>query len=204
MPKQSKPPKYCKMGKYALVYHQGRKIYLGLYGTPESRAAYTRLLAELQANPTAIPLPNGEKRVTVCELAAAFLENARESINSTDYEHYCTVILDFLDKLYGDGFPADDFKPRCLKLVRTEMVKTRRFCRNTVNKYTRFIVAIFAFGVENELVLETTYRALKVVKSLPKGHEGTFDHDERESVPDSVVVRTLPFLPPTLRAMVML
>ena len=40
------------------------------------------------------------------------------------------------------------------------------------------------------------------MKALPRGHEGTFDHDEREPVSDDVVVRTLPFLPPTLRAMV--
>jgi len=203
MPKQNKPHKYCKMGKYALVYHQGRKIYLGLYGTPESKAAYNRLLAELQANPTVVPLSNEEKQVTISELAAGFLEYAENSVNSTDYDHYRTALF-FLLKLYGDNFPVDDFKPRCLKLVREEMVKSRRFCRNTVNKYARFIVTIFAFGVENELVLETTWRALKVVKSLPKGHEGTFDHDERESVPDAVVIRTLPYMPPTLRAMVKL
>jgi hypothetical protein len=65
MPKQNKPPKYCKMGKYALVYHQGRKIYLGLYGSPESKAAYSRLLAELQADPTAIPLSIEKRKVTV-------------------------------------------------------------------------------------------------------------------------------------------
>ena len=204
MPKQNKPHKYCKMGKYALVYHQGRKIYLGLYGTPESKAAYNRLLAELQENPAAIPLSNGEKRVTIRELAAGFLEYAENSVNSTDYTHYQTVILDFLVKLYGDNFSVDDFKPRCLKLVREEMVKSCRFCRNTVNKYTRFIVTAFAFGVEHDLVLETTWRALKVVKALPKGHEGTFDHDERESVPDDVVIRTLPYMPPTLRVMVQL
>jgi integrase len=204
MPKQNKPPKYCKMGKYALVYHQGRKIYLGLYGSPESKAAYARLLAELQANPTAIPLSNVERTVTISELAAEFLDYAKTNINFTDYTHYQTVILGFLLKLYGDNFSVDDFKPRCLKLVREEMVKSRRFCRNTVNKYTRFIVAVFAFGVEHELALETTWRALKVIKSLPKGHEGTFDHDERESVPDDVVIRTLPFMPKTLQTMVKL
>jgi integrase len=125
-------------------------------------------------------------------------------MNPTDYDHYRTVVLDFLNKFYGDKFPVDDFKPRCLKLVREEMVKSRRFCRKTINKYTHFMVAVFAWGVEHDFVLETTWRALKVIKSLPKGHEGTFDHDERESVPDDVVIRTLPFMPPILRAMVQL
>ena len=147
MPKQNKPPKYCKMGKYALVYHQGRKIYLGLYGTPESRAAYNRLLAEIEANPTAIPLSNGEKKVTVSELAAEFLDYAKANINPTDYTHYQTAILDFLEKFYGDKFPVDDFKPRCLKLVRDEMVKSCRFCRNTINKYTRQTLVAAIVGI---------------------------------------------------------
>jgi integrase len=63
-------------------------------------------------------------------------------------------------------------------------------------------VSIFGWGVENDHVQETTWRALKAVKSLPKGYPGTFDHPKRECVPDDVVERTLPFMPPTLRAMV--
>jgi integrase len=205
MPKlKNRPPQYQQSGKYAVAYHNGKRIYLGLYGTPESKVAYTRLLAEIQANPVAVTLPGSEKRVTIHELAAEFLEHVQGSTNPTDYAHYQTAIFDFLDKLYGDNFPVDDFKPRCLKLVREEMVKSRRFCRNTVNKYTRYIVAVFGWGVEHDHAQETTWRALKVIKSLPKGHEGTFDHDERESVPDDVVIRTLPFMPPTLRTMVQL
>ena len=113
MPKQNKPLKYCKMGKYALVYHQGRKIYLGLYGSPESRAAYARLVAELQKNPTAIPLPNGEREVTVSELAVGFLDHAKTHCDTTTYDFYRIIVFDFLEKLYGDNYPVDDFKPRC-------------------------------------------------------------------------------------------
>jgi integrase len=206
MPKlNNRPPKYSKMGKYAVVYYGGKMHYLGRYGSDESKIAYSRLIAEIQANPLAIPLTNGEKqRVTIRELTAAFLDHAKANINPTDYTHYRTVVLDFLDKLYGDNTPVENFTPRSLKLVRDEMIKSRRFCRNIINKYARFIIFIFGWGVENELVQETTWRALKSVKSLAKGHEGTFDHDEREAVSDDVVIRTLPFMPPTLRTMVQL
>jgi integrase len=190
------------MRKYAVVYLHGKKIYLGLYGSPESHAAYARLVAELQANPDDVHQSNGKKQVTVPELAVEFLDNVQGSTNPTDYAHYRTAIMDFLDKLYGDNFPVDDFKPKSLKLVREEMIKSHRFCRKTINKYTHFIVAVFGWGVENEMVQETTWNALKVVKSLPKGHDGTFDHDERQPVHDDVIRRTLPFMPPTLRAMV--
>jgi integrase len=82
------------------------------------------------------------------------------------------------------------------------MVHSRRFCRRIVNRYTDRIVAIFGWGVENELVQDTTWRALKAVKSLPEGYPGTFDNEERQPVPDDVIRRTLPFMPPVLRAMV--
>ena len=84
------------------------------------------------------------------------------------------------------------------------MVKSRRFCRKIVNRCTNSIISIFAWGVENDLVQETTWRALKAVKPLQEGSSETFDYEEREPVPDTVIRRTLPFLPPTLRAMVQL
>ena len=201
MPKISRPPKYCKLNGYAVVYHCGKPHYLGRYGSPESKIAYSRFVAEVQANPTFFPIKE-EKHVTVCELAAAFLDHVKANKGSTDYSVYRTIVLDFLDKLYGDNTSVENFKPSCLKLVRAEMIQSRRFCRNIVNRHTCRITSIFEWGVENELVKETTWRALKSVKSLPKGSPGTFDNGERQPVSDDVIRRTLPFLPPTLRAMV--
>jgi integrase len=201
MPKSNRPPKYSKLNRYAVVYHHGKPHYLGLYGSPESKVAYARFVAEIQTNPAFSPRKE-EGHVTVRELTAAYLDHAKANSSPTDYSFNRIVVLDFLDKLYGDGFPVDDFKPRCLKLVRSELIQSRRFCRRIVNSYTRRIVSIFAWGVEHDLVPETTWRALKAVKSLRKGEEGTFDNEERQPVPDDVIRRTLPFLPQTLRAMV--
>jgi integrase len=194
------------MNKYAVVYQNGRPRYLGLYGSPESKVAYARIVAELQANPTspAVSPSIGEKHVTVRELTAAFLDYAKANIDPISYGHCRVIVLDFLDKLYGNNTPVDNFKPSCLTLVRSEMIQSGRLCRRTVNDHTRRIVSMFAWGVERDLVPETTWRALKAVRSLPKGHSGTFDKEERQPVPDDVVRRTLPFMPPTLRVMVQL
>jgi len=191
------------MGKYAVVYFNGKPNYLGLYGSPESKVAYSRFIAEIQANPI-FSLTKEEKNVTVPELTAAFLDHAEQTLDSTGYSFYRVIVLDFLDKLYGDGTAVDEFTPRCLKLVREEMIRSRRFCRNILNRCVNCIISIFGWGVSEELVQETTHRALKTVKALQEGHPGTFDHKEREPVPDDVVRRTLPFMPPTLRTMVML
>jgi len=202
MPKlKNQPPKYCKIGKYAVVYCNGKPHYLGLYGSQESKVAYARFVAEIQANPTVV-LPRAKKHVTVSDLSAAFLDHAEATTDPTTYVIYRTIVLDFLNKLYGDDIPVDEFKPSCLKLVREQMVQSRRFCRHTVNRHTQRIVSLFEWGVSEELVQETTHRALKTVKSLPEGSPGTFDHPEREDIPDDVVIRTLLFCPPTIRAMI--
>ena len=202
MPKlNNRLPKYSRINNQAVVYYRGKPHYLGRYGSPESKIAYSRFISEIQANPIFLPA-KAEKHVSICELTAAFLDHAKKSMDSTEYGHYRIIILDFLDKLYGDGISVDDFKPRCLKLVREEMIQSGRFCRRIVNRYTFWITAIFAWGVENDLVPETVWRALKSVKSVPKGYPGTFDNEEREPVSDDVIRRTLPFMSPTLRAMV--
>ena len=204
MPKlKNRPPKYSKLGKQAVVYHNGRPHYLGRHGSPESKIAYSRFIAEIQANPGFFP-KKGEKSITVRELYAAFLDHAKASMDSTNYSFYRVIILDFLDKLYGDDTPVEEFTPRCLKLVREEMIRSGRFSRKILNRCVKGVIFIFGWGVENELVQETTWRTLKTVKSLKEGHSGTFDNEERQPVPDEVVRRTLPFMPPTLRAMVQL
>ena len=209
MPKLvTRPPLYKKCGKYAVVYIDGKRVFLGLFGSQESKIAYARHLAE-RASPEFAP-PKGEKNVTVKELAAAFLDHAEATLKKPNYTHYRIVVLDFLNKFYGDNTLVNDFKPSCLKLVRQEMINALnthgkpRLCRKQVNEYTRRIVHIFQWGVEECTVHSDTAAVLKAVKPLPEGYAGTFDHEEREDVPDSVIKATLPFMPPTLQAMVKL
>ena len=204
MPKlNNRPPKYSKQGKFAVVYYGKKTHYLGHHGTPESKIAYRRLIAEIQVNPTFFPTP-GEKNITICELTAAFIDHTKANTNSVNYSFYKNIVLDFVDKLYGDGTLVDDFTPRCLKLVREEMVRSGRFSRKILNRCVKGVVSIFEWGVENELTKETTWRALKTVKPLQEGYPGTFENEERQPVSDDVIKRTLPFMPPTLRAMVQL
>jgi hypothetical protein len=77
MPKlNSRPPKYCKNGKYAVVYFHGKQYYLGEHGSPESKIAYSRLIAAIQASPLPTILLSEKESLTVRELSAAFLDHA--------------------------------------------------------------------------------------------------------------------------------
>jgi hypothetical protein len=71
-----------------------------------------------------------------------------------------------------------------------------------INDYVRRIVTMFRWGVEEELVHEGTWEALKAVKALPAGYPGTFEGDRIDYVPDWVVIATLRFMVPVLQAMV--
>ena len=206
MPKLvNRPPKYSQCNGQATVSHNGKRVYLGRYGSPESHEAYSRFLADRRLNPE-LALPRGESNVSVKELAAAFLDHAKATLGKPNYTHYRIAVMDFLVKFCGD-IPVDEFKPVCLKTVRSELVQARkngkpRFCRNMINEYTRRIVSLFSWGVEEGLVKSDTWAVLRAVKPLTEGHVGTFDHDERQAVPDDVIRRTLPFLPPMIRTMV--
>jgi len=123
---RNRPPKYQRSGKYAVVYHHGKRIYLGDYGSQESQVAYSRFVAGSQAAPT-FHLSTGETSISVRELAAGYLDQAKATQSSTDYKNCCTVVFDFLLKLYGDDTSVDSFKPSNLKLVR-ESMKHRGDC----------------------------------------------------------------------------
>ena len=108
MPKLiNRNPKLSKLKKYAVVYYHGKIVYLGDYGTPEALAAYNRFCAEIQSNPTLRP-PMAEPNVTIKELAAAYLDYAKANTDPTTFVIYRTIVLNFLNKLYGDGTLVDD------------------------------------------------------------------------------------------------
>ena len=206
MPKK-KLPYYDRKG-YAYVYVNRQPVSLKTSngrrcktGTKEALCAYHRYSLDVLDKRAGYAVPSGESDITIEELAAGYLTYLMEK-QHINYDTVKTIIGDFLLALYGSEYLVDAFTPKCLKNVREMMIKSKRLCRRTLNFYVGRIVAIFAWGVEEELVKETTYRALKLVKPLEKGHPGTRDNAPREDVPLDVVVRLLPFLVPVLQAMV--
>ena len=83
----SRPPQYKKSGKYAVVYIDGKRIFLGLHGSQESKVAYARALAERES--PAFSPPKGDKTVTVKELSAAFLDHAKATLKKSLFTKIC-------------------------------------------------------------------------------------------------------------------
>jgi hypothetical protein len=204
MPKlKHKLPKLTRSGNYACVYYGGQRHRLGIWGSPEAKIAYTRFIAELQASPVTIGVtqqPGAD--VLIAELAAGYFKSIQDRMHPSHISHF-KVTIGHLVEMYGD-IPVNAFSPKKLKAVRNQMVRSGELCRKVVNDYISRIVQIFSWGVGEELVLPNTIAALREVKSLRKGELGTFDNPPRKEVPDDVVQRTLPYMSPTVRAMVMI
>ena len=184
----------------AISKHNGKRIYHGVWGSTEAEKSYKRFIAVLLAGPNLPLLGCKIGDVLVSELADVFLEHIETQMDRTDYLHFKYAVT-YLVALYGE-LAVNDFSPKKLKVVRSQMVKAGTLCRRMINRYVGKIRRIFVWGVGEEIVQSPVSDALKAVKDLRKGEEGTRDNPPRKAVPDSVIEATLPFLPHTVSAMV--
>jgi hypothetical protein len=124
-----------------------RDVLLGKYGTPESQAEYTRVLAEWQANGRRFPQPTAVgPDLTVNELILAFWQHAEQHYRRPDGTqtaeiHCLRAALRPLLQLFGHT-RVKDFGPLSLKAVRERMIESvdertnRPWCRRTINLHT--------------------------------------------------------------------
>ena len=194
-------PRNCNDRGRAFSWYKGKRIYHGAWGTPEADKAYKRFIAALLESPTP-RFGNDASDVLISELADGFVEHIEaQNMHKDDVRHYKTVI-GYLAELYGE-LSVNEFSPKKLKVVRNQMVKVGTISRPMINRYVSKIRSVFSWGVEEEIVNQSVVNALREVKELRRGEQGTFDNPPRKAVLQDVVERTLPFLPPMLRAMVM-
>jgi len=90
------------------------------------------------------------------------------------------VALRAVKEHYGET-EAGAFSPTRLKVVRAEMVE-RGWVRTTVNKAIWRIKSMFRWAVENELLDESVYGRLTVVRRLQAGRGGDGTRPAREPV----------------------
>jgi integrase len=192
-------------GGTAFVRINGKRVYLGKFGTPEANQNYARCVAEWAVTCTAPgqPPPN-IGTITVDSLTIAFLDHVQQN----DHSHYHSFrsAVKILLQLYS-GITADSFTPKCLTAVQHQFTRQvdkngKRYSRQYCNTLTNNIRSMFRWGVSQELVSPMTADALKYVQPLRQGRTTAPESKPREDVPDDVVEATLPHLLPTVSAMV--
>lgn len=150
---------------------QGKRHYLGEYGTSQSLAKFGKKLAEYLSSGCMPESPKQEPGVTCTVLAFRFLQFAAtryvKNGKPTSETRAFTTALSAVTELYGDE-PAADFSPLKLMAARQVLIN-RGYCRLKINSHVGRIRRVWKWAVSREIVPETVWRALNSVEGLRKG-----------------------------------
>lgn len=204
----SRPPKYCKHSRpdghdRAYVTIEGKRIYLGRFGSQESRDRYAELIGGEQQDPQ--PQPVTPSDPTISELILAYIEFAKryyrtaEGDLAREYGHICEAAR-YLRREFGHEL-ARQFGPKKLKQVRERLIE-KGLTRVHINAQVRRIVGMFRWGVEEELVEAQVHQALTAVRNLMRGRCDAKESRKVKPVAKSVIEATLEHLPEVVCSMV--
>jgi integrase len=196
-----KPPKYSlhKASGQAKVRHNGRTVYLGRYGTPESRDAYARFIAKLPKPGEAPRQPSQELRteLLVGEVALRFYEHAKGyyACNGVATGEHITIrcCLRPLTKRFGK-LPASELGPKRVKEVREDMIRLR-WSRRYINKAVAIVKRCFKWAAEEELVPGRVAQDIWAIKALEQHRSKAREKPEVSAVPDPHIDATMRSLP---------
>lgn len=179
-----------------------RELYLGRHGTPESRARYARVCAELLPGCVHLGTPAD---ATVADVILAFWRHAGVYYRApggapTSEQAEIRRALKVLRELHGDT-PAAAFGPKALAAVRQHMIGLG-WCRPLVNKRVDRIKRAFKWATAEELVPPGVYEGLRALAGLKAGRCAAREPAPVPPVPVADFEATLPRLPRVARAVV--
>jgi integrase len=189
----------------------GKDFYLGRYGSKQARAAYARLIGEVEAVGqeavkavhAAIAEPTGP---TVAETCLAFVDYAEATYRKNGrLTSTCSTFrtpVRVLRELYGST-PAKDFSPVALESVRSAFVKLG-LSRGVANTYAGHVRRIFRWAVGRNLVPVSVVQALECLDPIRAGRTDARECGPVLPVDDATIEATLPYLSPVVKSMVRL
>lgn len=190
-------PKYLrhKASGQAVVRIDGRDVYLGVYGSPESRKRYAEEIARLGSGYSQPP-PGG---VIVAELLSRYDDFAKGYYQPKQY-HRVRQALSVVTKLFATK-KAAAFGPAALEACRAVMVD-RGWSRNYTNACVGIVRRCWKWGVSKELVPVAAYDALCCLSDLAQGKSEAVEHAPQGPVKEEDVEATVALMLPTTADMV--
>ncbi len=176
--KTAKVPTYGlhKPTGQARCYVNGKTVYLGKYGSEESRIRFGETVGKLVSGQILDPIARTKSGRNTCgesddpgpsvaELCVVFLTHAETHYlkegKQTSEVHILKSAMCPLKELYG-MLPAKDVGPLALKAVRAKMIESG-WCRGTINAAMSRIRRIFKHAIPNELIESSVLDRLKCV-----------------------------------------
>jgi len=200
MPKTTHTLRIQKLRNRAFVQIDGKRIYLGPAGAPETEINYHRVLLEhleRRREPTAT--------VTVRELCVAYYRWAQQYYvkpdgKPTSQQDHVRAAIARLRAQAADR-PVGEYGPKRLKALQESMV-AEGLARSTVNHMTSVVRAVFKWGVSEELVDPKVHQALTAVAGLRRGRSGAREPDRVRPVPQKHIEAVKPHVSSQVWAMV--
>lgn len=160
----------------AFVRLDGKRIYLGTYDSPESRARYHQVIGEWEMAGRLLPSP--PERITVAEVARQYLTWAKtyyvkHGRPTSEPDNIILAIRPLLE-MFGKTHAAQ-FGPKSLKLVRQKMIE-KKSVRKYINRHVDRIKRMFKWAVAEELVPRDLYEGLRALAGLRFGRCGADDN----------------------------
>ena len=179
----------------AFIEVDGQRIYLGDYGSDESRREYRRLAAELLVSRGMPAAP--EQSITVKELLELYRSYAMEYYGVVDGRsegefESLKPVLKVLEELYGHTDIAD-FGPRALKALR-ELLIDRGGSRKYVNQNIGRIKRLFKWAVSEEMLDPAVFHSLQAVEGLRAGRTRARETDPVRVVSQSSIDAVEPYV----------
>ncbi len=183
----------------------GKWVTLGKYGSPESRAEFARIVAEIAVAPAPQKISQPDFVPTVDHVVLAFWKHAEKHYRRPDGTRTQEIseykqALRILRRLYGHTL-AKDFGPLALKAVRAEMVK-KKWARTLINRRIGRVRRAFKWAASEQFAPVSTHHALGTVGGLQRGRSESPEMEPIQPVEWEHVVATLPFLRPHVAAMI--
>ena len=186
----------------------GRKsVYLGRYGSPESKAEYGRRIQSIGTSSavTAITGPRATD-LTVAELLVKFFEHADQHYRHPNGKPTSSIGgFKFAAKPLKELFahlPVREFGPSALKVLRARMIELG-WCRRSVNAGVMAVRSIFKWGTSEELVPPDVLAGLKSVGGLQRGRSKATDPEPVAPVADTSIDLVLPLVPRGVRGLIL-
>jgi integrase len=195
-----KVPRYTKhVSGRARVRYNGKSIYLGDYGSPESYEAYAKFVATIpkpeaegappEIAPGTIPLI-GEMCVHYHAHARRYY--VRPDGAQTGEADTIRAVLRPLKKMFGE-LPATEFGPKKFKQLQQAMIQLD-WSRQYVNKASGIIKRCFLWCASEELIPASVAVGLKTVGGLKKGRTAARERAKIGPVADETIEATIPHL----------
>lgn len=173
----------------------GKRIYLGRYNSPESLAAFDKIIAEWEA-------AHAERKttvsvdLTVSRLAVLFMQHAdkeyrRNGVPTGEAKNFRYALRSLTHHFHG--VRCVDFGPKKLKQLQ-QMLVEEGLAQQTINGWIRRIKQVFDWGVSEELVSVNVSQALKAVHGLRVGKTSARAPEPKEAVDEKHVQAVKPFV----------